>query len=91
VPESRSPLEAIQLLGRIVALSGHEFWPDDISIVSSRPVARRKLMGHAQVTDAHLLALALSRKGMLATFDGGTVAIVPDSAAAAEAIHVIAS
>ena len=48
-------------------------------------------MGHAQVTDAHLLALALSRKGMLATFDGGTAAIVPDSAVAAEAIHVIAS
>jgi hypothetical protein len=89
VPEARSPAEAIQLLAQMIALPGHEFWSDDISIVSSRHVARRKLMGHGQVTDAHLLALAIARRGVLATLDGGVAEIVPDTATAAEAIHVI--
>lgn len=89
VPQARSPIEAIQLLGRMVALPGHEFWTDDVSIVSSSHVARQKLMGHGQVTDAHLLALAIARRGVLVTFDGGVAEIVPDSTSAAKAIHVI--
>lgn len=89
VPEARSPLEALQLLERIVALPGHEFWTDDVSIVSSRHVARQKLMGHRQVTDAHLLALAIARRGVLVTFDGGVAEIVPDSTTAATTVHVI--
>jgi uncharacterized protein len=89
VPQARSPLEAIQLLERMVALPGHEFWTDDVSIVSSKHVAREKLMGHGQVTDAHLLALAITRHGVLATFDAGVAEIVPDSARAAKAVHVI--
>lgn len=89
VPQARSPIEAIQLLGRMLALPGHEFWSDDVSIVSSGHVARKKLMGHRQVTDAHLLALAIGRRGRLVTFDGGIAEIVPDSTSAAEVLHVI--
>jgi hypothetical protein len=88
VADARSPLEAIQLLERIVALPGHEFWSDDVSIVASEHVARRKLMGHKQVTDAHLLALALARDGTLATLDGGLAEIAPD-ASGAKAIQLI--
>jgi uncharacterized protein len=91
MPEPRSPLEAIQLLERIVALPGHVFWPDDVSIVSSRNVAREKLMGSRQVTDAHLLALAVGRGGVLATFDGGLAEIVPESASVAESLVVLPS
>ena len=46
VPQARSPIEAIQLLGRMVALPGHEFWADDVSVVSSSHVARKKLATH---------------------------------------------
>jgi len=91
VPEARSPVEAIQLLEQVVALPGHRFWSDDVSIVSSKHVARRKLMGHRQVTDAHLLALAIAHAGVLATFDRGIVEIVPDSANAATTVHVISA
>jgi predicted nucleic acid-binding protein len=91
VSEARSPVEAIQLLEQIVALPGPQFWSDDVSLVSSTHVARRKLMGHRQVTDAHLLALAIARAGVLVTFDGGIAEIVPDSANAATTVHVIAS
>jgi len=48
-------------------------------------------MGHEQVTDAHLLALAIARGGVLATFDSRITEIVPDSAAAATTVHVISS
>jgi predicted nucleic acid-binding protein len=70
-------------------LPGHEFWSDDVSIVSSKYVAREKLVGHGQVTDAHLLALALSRGGRLVTFDGGVNELLPGSTTLAEAIEVI--
>jgi uncharacterized protein len=89
VPEARSPLEAIRLLERIVAIPGHVFWPDDVSIVSSRNFAREKLMGSRQVTDAHLLALAVGRGGVLATFDGGLAEIVPESTTATESLLVV--
>jgi toxin-antitoxin system PIN domain toxin len=89
VPQARLPIEAIQLLARMLALPGHEFWSDEVSIVSSSHVAREKLVGHGQVTDAHLLALAIARRGLLVTFDGGVAEIVPDSASAAKALCVI--
>jgi toxin-antitoxin system PIN domain toxin len=89
VPQARSPIEAIQLLARMLALPGHEFWSDDVSIVSSSHVAREKLVGHGQVTDAHLLALAIAHRGVLVTFDGGVAEIVPDSTSAAKALCVI--
>jgi predicted nucleic acid-binding protein len=91
VPEARSPIEAIQLLERMTALTGHEFWRDDFAIVSSKHVARKKLVGYRQVTDAHLLGLAIARGGLLATFDSGVKNIVPDGAAAGTALHVIAT
>jgi uncharacterized protein len=89
VPEARSPLEAIELLRRIVSVTGHEFWSDDISIAASKHIAKQKLMGHRQVTDAHLLALTIARRGVLATFDGGLAEIMPASATAAQVLHVI--
>jgi predicted nucleic acid-binding protein len=89
VPQARSPIEAIQLLARMLGLPGHEFWSDDVSIVFSSHVARERLVGHGQVTDAHLLALAIARRGRLVTFDGGVAGIVPDSTSAAEVLHVL--
>lgn len=89
VPEARSPVEAILLLERIVSLPGHRFWRDEVSIVASRHVARAKLVGHRQIADAHLLAVALAHRGSLATFDGGVAELVPDAVKAASAVHVI--
>lgn len=73
----------------MIALPGHRFWTDGVSIVASPHVNRTGLVGYRQVTDAHLLALALSSGGALATFDGGVAAIAPDPATAARAVHVI--
>ena len=87
--EARSPREALELLGRMIALPHHVFWTDDTSIATSRLVAREALVGHRQLTDAHLLALALRRKGRLATFDRAIRDLVPSTISADRAVCVI--
>ena len=54
---------------RVFRESGdHVFWPDDLTLSDSH---RFELtVGHRQLTDAYLLALALVHGGRLATFDG---------------------
>ena len=77
LPEAKSPREAIALLERIVGLPHHVFWSDAVSITDRRYIAVEKLTGHHQITDAHLLGLAIQRKGRLATLDRGVTGIVP--------------
>lgn len=87
-PEARSPHEAILLLQQIVALPHHEFWTDDVALVTGDRVDPARIQGHGQVTDAHLLALAMSRAGRLATLDGGIRSLVPRAAARAS-VHFL--
>jgi uncharacterized protein len=47
----------------------HEFWPDDVSIREARHIDLGKIHGHTQISDAYLLALAVSRGGALLTVD----------------------
>ena len=79
-PEARGPHEAILLLRRIVALAHHEFWTDDIAFSTSAHVDPSRIQGYRQVTDAHLLALALRHTGRLATLDGGIRGLLPRTA-----------
>ena len=74
-PQAVLPAEAIALLERIKALAEHEFWADDLPV----PVALSDgagIVGHRQITDAYLVALARSHGGMLATFDRGALSLV---------------
>lgn len=90
-PEAKAPAEAIELLRRIVTISGHRFWRDDISLCSVPEVSELALVGHRQVTDAHLLSLARRNGGCLATFDRGVARLLPpgvDPASAVEWISV---
>jgi hypothetical protein len=89
VPEARTPREAILLLQRIVALPHHEFWPDDVSFASSGSLAEVPLVGYRQVTDAHLLALALHRGGRLATLDGKIRSLVPKGHNASDVLCLV--
>lgn len=77
VPEARTPREAIALLEDLVALPGHVFWPDAVSFAAGRNLAVHALAGHRQVTDAHLVALALDHGGRVASFDRGVRELVP--------------
>lgn len=53
-----------------------EFWPDSISF---RDADMTGVVGHRQVTDAYLAALAVSRGAVLATLDEGLAALRPDA------------
>jgi uncharacterized protein len=80
IPAATRPDAAIRLLREMTALPGHAFWADDISIARSRWIAAERLLGHGQVTDAHLVALALRHRGKLVTFDRGIVEVLPPGA-----------
>lgn len=52
-----------------VARGGHEFWPDDLSILDAQGIDHARLLGPAQITDIYLLALAVRHNGRLVTLD----------------------
>lgn len=66
---ARTPMEALALLTDISELAGHHFWEDQIDLCHSQYVEPARIVGYRQVTDAHLLAIALKYGGLLATFD----------------------
>jgi hypothetical protein len=83
-----TPAAVAGLLSVLLALGGHEFWPDDITLFDSRRIDAKRLLDSGQVTDAYLLALARARGGQLATFDRRLVAdAVIDGS---KALHLIA-
>jgi len=69
IPAATSPQLAIELLAAMTALGGHEFWVDDVPLVSAGSVDDGLITSHLDVTDAHLLALAERHGGTLVTFD----------------------
>lgn len=86
VSEAKSPKEAVLLLRRIVVLPHHEFWHDDVSFASATFLDEIRLIGHRQVTDAHLLALAIHQGGRLATLDGRLRSLVPQRRNSSEVV-----
>lgn len=66
-----TPVAARERLAQFCGSGGHRFWPDDVSLRDSldHDVLAR-LLGHQQVTDFHLAALASRHRGRLATLDG---------------------
>ena len=68
---SIGPREAAELLSRTLSHRHHSFFPLDMQIAEVAALCTGGLMGHRQVTDAYLLALAVKRKCRLVTFYSG--------------------
>jgi len=66
-----SPREAAQVLAANTAAKDHLFWPADLPFADAAAFTGPRLLGHNQVTDAYLLALAVRHGGVLATMDEG--------------------
>jgi toxin-antitoxin system PIN domain toxin len=66
-----SPATAVALVAEMRRQRGHAFWPADISLADLDPPDLAAVVGHRQVTDAYLLALARRHEGVLVTFDDG--------------------
>ena len=64
-----TPAAVGDVLAELLALPGHVFWPDDISLFDTGKVEVARLLNSRQVTDSYLLALACAHDGHLATFD----------------------
>lgn len=64
--------EAREVLRGLRAAEGHRFLSDDVSIVDDDLPS---IVGHRQVTDAHLLTLARRRGIRLVTFDAAVAAL----------------
>ncbi len=77
IPDARTPGEAIALLAEMVAVKDHRFWKDTVSIVRPGQGSFGRLVSYRQVTDAHLLELAMANRGHVATFDRGLSDLVP--------------
>ena len=58
-----------QKLQQICADVDHEFWPDSLSLRTESRVNWSRVLGHNQITDVYLLALAVANKGCLVTLD----------------------
>lgn len=76
----------IMLLRQIRRQPGHTFWADDVSPVDSDATAFEQVVGYRQVTDGHLLAVAVRRGGILATFDRGVAELAPSMPTAVDQI-----
>ena len=64
-----TPASVAELMTTFLALPGHAFWPDDVTLLDRRHIDAARLLDSSQVTDSYLLALAASQGGKLATFD----------------------
>jgi predicted nucleic acid-binding protein len=82
-----TPAAVVESLEVLRALGGHQFWPDDITLLDPHRVDSTRLLNSSQVTDSYLLALACAHGGKLATFDRHlvTAAVVNG----AQALHCI--
>jgi toxin-antitoxin system PIN domain toxin len=73
VGESRSA--AVELLRLVRERHDCDFWPDSVSYVDADLTG---VVGHRQVTDAYLVALATSRGARLATIDVALATLRPE-------------
>jgi toxin-antitoxin system PIN domain toxin len=69
------PSRVAEMLDHLLAIGRHVFWTDDVRLLRSSDIDRNALTRAKQITDLHLLALAVRKGGRLATFDRR---IVPD-------------
>jgi uncharacterized protein len=58
-----------QKLNEICTDLDHAFWPDQLSLCTPGVVHWPRVLGHNQITDVYLLALAVANAGCLATLD----------------------
>jgi uncharacterized protein len=65
------PREAADILTRNTSYRGHKFLTSDLQINEVISICTGGLVGHRQVTNAYLLALAIKNRYKLVTFDSG--------------------
>jgi uncharacterized protein len=78
VGDAVSVREALAVLAALVAEPPHRFLADDRGFVDNPLVPHNRLVGHRQVTEAHLVAIARANGAKVATFDDGIRVLAPE-------------
>jgi uncharacterized protein len=89
-PRYPSPVSVHQAASRLAQATRtplHEFWPCQLSLLDPGTVDTTRVHGSRQVTDAYLLALAVSRGGRFVTFDQS---VALDAVPSARSDHLLA-
>jgi uncharacterized protein len=73
--EAISVREATAILSVVVNRPNHRLLPDDRGYIDNPLVPHDRLVGHRQVTDAHLIAIARAHGAHVVTFDNGMKAL----------------
>ena len=73
-----TPGTALRMLSLLTARPGHRFWPDHVDTVVGAFLDPDRVTAYQQVTDAHLLAIAVAYRGQLVTFDRGVASLGGD-------------
>ena len=69
-PGARPVSQVLEQVKALCASAHHHFWSDAVSLTDERILNAAHLLGHRQLTDAYLLALAVHGGGQLVTLDG---------------------
>ncbi len=64
-----TPAAVAELMAVFLTRPGHEFWPDDVTLLDGRLIDGTRLLDSGQITDTYLLAMAAAHGGKLASFD----------------------
>lgn len=80
--------DAIAILRRWAQPPQHALWPDDVSLLDARVIDHAHVLGHRQLTDVYLLALATRRQGRFVTLDRGLSLAAVHGATAANLVVV---
>lgn len=70
--------EAVAVLREAIGHPAHSFLADHLGFVDNPLVPHDRLVGHRQVTDAHLIAIARHHGSIVRTFHVGMEALAPD-------------
>jgi toxin-antitoxin system PIN domain toxin len=84
-----APQQAVRILRDHQEHRHHRFWPAEIGYPQALEVLGVPLVGHQQVTDAYLLALAIHHQGKLATLDRGLLSLLPAKHPHVHAIQLV--
>lgn len=63
----------VELVRQLRSVEGHRRWEDGVDLVEDAVVIRARVVGHHQVSDVLLAAVAARHGGVLATVDRGVV------------------
>jgi hypothetical protein len=88
-PGARPVAQVLAQLQAMCAHAHHRFWPDAVSLVQAGTLNPAHLLGHRQLTDAYLLALAVHHRGRLVTLDGGVALQMVQGATSAHLLRLL--